>query len=678
MPEINTHMSTGSRRYMSKRQRPCDFCRARKSACRIEGGPPCRMCLLHSRLCTFVETTSMHRLSTNAKSLPQNVTISESLSSPSREQAVSPISLPEQLLLDHTSSESPSIDSALNSSSGQLSYEIPSEIGLLSWEQIDANFTNFQSSLAHDLLGDLGPQEEARPHEGVPPEVLLDNDDTDNTPQFVGTTGEFEPCLFGHYLRDISGRLPFKKLTLQSVHLGRLPAHFMLTSQSLYSQSREEAGLTTKIEAKKYREELELLVPIDIGERLIRLYERFIAPQYPIFSTQSRPSPKSSPAYLLAAIYAIAQPFMQFDDVLTLDLAYDPLPTSALLQISLKALEFEIYGPTLPVVQAFILLLARPTPHHLISDSSFRCKLLGTLISAAHTLGFHMDPVEWSIPGWQATQRRRISFIIFKMDTWMASSLGRPPLLSAENWLVTSVSAEDGYGACIEEADWRDFIQHAQLVSTLRRVLSELHSLRALSQLSSNLQQTLSISMKILEELSIWHNNITKSSVDDAPASVINLLAYHYTHVNICRALLRCHVTDGQLNQSSTEADMQRARHEAGKCLSDALSFINKLKLDASSQFWPAWAPLAFSSIVNLMLHLLVMSSSSEEAKQRMQTVRDTRESLRIRSKQLPILRLGLLRIDSVFWKGLDQIFVLQPHVYEALSPEFMGLRNTV
>ncbi|KAL5090773.1 hypothetical protein Trisim1_004079 [Trichoderma cf. simile WF8] len=678
MPEINSHMSTGSRRYMSKRQRPCDFCRARKSACRIEGGPPCRMCLLHSRLCTFVETTSMHRLSTNAKSLPQNVTISESLRSPSRDQAVSPISLPDQLLLDNTSSGSPSIDSALNSSSGQLSYDIPSGIDLLSWEQIDANFVNFQPSLAHDFLGDLGPQEETRPHEGVAPEVLLDNDDTDSTPQFVGTTGEFEPCLFGHYLRDVSGRLPFKKLTLQSVHLGRLPAHFMLTSQSLYSQSREEAGLATKFEAKKSREELELLVPIDIGERLIRLYERFIAPQYPIFSTQSRPSPKSSPTYLLAAIYAIAQPFMQFDDVLTLDLAYDPLPTSALLQISLKALEFEIHGPTLPVVQAFILLLARPTPHHLISDSSFRCKLLGTLISAAHTLGLHMDPVEWSIPRWQVTQRRRISFIIFKIDTWMASSLGRPPLLSEENWLVTSMSTEDGYGACIDEADWRDFIQHAQLVSTLRRVLSELHSLRALSQLSSNLQQTLGISMKILEELSIWHNTTTISSSDDAPASVINLLAYHYTHINICRALLRCHATDGQSNQSLTDADMQRARHEAGKCLSNALLFVNKLKLDASSQFWPAWAPLAFSSIVNLMLHLLVMSSSPEEAKQRMQTVLDTRDSLRIRSKQLSILRLGLLRIDSVFWKGLDQIFVLQPHIYEALSPEFMGLRNTV
>lgn len=202
--------------------------------------------------------------------------------------------------------------------------------------------------------------------------------------------------------------------------------------------------------------------------------------------------------------------------------------------------------------------------------------------------------------------------------------------------------------------------------------------LRAIAQLSSNLQETLGIATKIREELSIWYNNTIKSSVDDAPLSVISVLGYHYTRINICRALLRCHVADGQLNQSPTDADMQRARHEAEQCLTDALLFVNKLKHDADSQFWPAWAPLAFSSIVNLMLHLLVMSSSSEEAKEKMQTVRDTREALRIRSKQLPVLRLGLLRIDSVFWKGLDQIFVLQPHIYEALGPELMGLRNAV
>lgn len=467
-------MSTGNRRYMSKRQRPCDFCRARKSACRIESGPPCRMCLLHSRLCTFVETTSMHRLSANTKPPVQDTTPLISLKSPPKEQEVSPISLPGQLVLDDPSPGGLSVDPTLSSSSGQQSYDISSEIGLLSWEHINTDFANFQSTLAADFLDNLGQQADLELHQGELPEVLLDNDDINSTPQFVGTTGEFEPCLFGHYLRDASGRLRFKKLTLQSVHLGRLPAHFMLTSQSLYSHSREEAGLEPRNDGTESREELESIVPIDIGFRLIRLYERFIAPQYPIFSTQSRPSPISSPTYLLAAIYAIAQPLMQFDDVLTLDLAYDPLPYSTLMQISLKALAVEIYGPTLPVVQTLILLLARPTSHHLISDSSFKWTLLGMAISASHALGLHTDPTEWSIPRWQIAQRRRISSTIFMLDTWTASSLGRPPMLNDENWLVNAPSKEDEHEAGTGEADWRAFHRYAGLSSILRQVLSEL------------------------------------------------------------------------------------------------------------------------------------------------------------------------------------------------------------
>lgn len=133
---------------------------------------------------------------------------------------------------------------------------------------------------------------------------------------------------------------------------------------------------------------------------------------------------------------------------------------------------------------------------------------------------------------------------------------------------------------------------------------------------------------------------------------------------------------DGQLNYPLRDAGMQREWHEAEQCLTNALLFIDTLRHDAASQFWPVWAPLAFSSIVNLMLHMFVISTSPEEAKERMQRIRDTRETLRLSSKQLPVLQLGLLRIDSVFWKGLDQIFDLQPHIYDALSSEFVGLRN--
>lgn len=44
-----------SRRYKSKSQRPCDFCRRRRSACRIVRAPPCELCKSHGRECTFAD-----------------------------------------------------------------------------------------------------------------------------------------------------------------------------------------------------------------------------------------------------------------------------------------------------------------------------------------------------------------------------------------------------------------------------------------------------------------------------------------------------------------------------------------------------------------------------------------------------------------------------------------------
>jgi hypothetical protein len=53
---IQPQSRSAARRYKSKHQRPCDFCRRRRSACRIESvGPPCGLCRAYGRECTFAE-----------------------------------------------------------------------------------------------------------------------------------------------------------------------------------------------------------------------------------------------------------------------------------------------------------------------------------------------------------------------------------------------------------------------------------------------------------------------------------------------------------------------------------------------------------------------------------------------------------------------------------------------
>lgn len=51
----------GPRNYKSRKYRPCDFCRARQVACKIEVAPPCQLCQSHRRECTFVEQPKKKR-----------------------------------------------------------------------------------------------------------------------------------------------------------------------------------------------------------------------------------------------------------------------------------------------------------------------------------------------------------------------------------------------------------------------------------------------------------------------------------------------------------------------------------------------------------------------------------------------------------------------------------------
>jgi hypothetical protein len=51
----NSADATAGRKYRSKKQRPCDFCRSRKSQCRIlNGSTGCELCKRLDRTCTFV------------------------------------------------------------------------------------------------------------------------------------------------------------------------------------------------------------------------------------------------------------------------------------------------------------------------------------------------------------------------------------------------------------------------------------------------------------------------------------------------------------------------------------------------------------------------------------------------------------------------------------------------
>jgi hypothetical protein len=474
-------MSESTRKYMSKRQRPCDFCRARKTACRIEGQLPCRLCALHNKPCTFVIAAQPRKRPTIAgeagalspselrndetAQLGANLSAYQSTpqftgNPPQNHETTSKVTA------QHENQQSNIFDS--------LADQFFSEFGEVAH---DAQHGEMYSTLENGLSPEgffASMDLEQSPNWLDTTSVATQLDAKDNLhPQILGYSGDMDPCLLQNYRYDESGAFKFKQLSIHSVSHGSIPTQFLLSQPGLFSLSRQEMGLYEN-SPDASREELETIVSADTGLRLIALFRRFILPQYPIFSESLFPDAQTSPPYLLAAIYMVAQPFARFDDVLSIELAYESLNTQALFKLVNEALHYESHNPSLAVVQTLVLLVLRPSTNPLILESSFKWSIHGLLISTSQTLGLHYDPASWTIVPWQIALRRRLSSTIFAIDKWLACSIGRPPLITRDAWLVTSVADTDNYAIKLSPETWSQHIYLSQLGELLGDVLLKL------------------------------------------------------------------------------------------------------------------------------------------------------------------------------------------------------------
>ncbi|KAJ5478878.1 hypothetical protein N7530_004387 [Penicillium desertorum] len=666
-------MSGRARRYMSKRNRACDFCRARKAACRIDRAPPCYLCTLHGKECTFLQPTSRPRQpfpEVVSSQVPQQA----ELGSRSEQYEVSPVgdSVHYDILMsiddnggNHSVATAPeAFHDLFDGAGGALSTHLLGCQGLV----VSEDGSSLQATCLPLITQEDGSS------------VCLDTQGV-MTPQLLGSSGDMDPLLMSRYQYDTSGAFHFKNLNIQSVSSGTNPTQFLLSKPSIFATSREENGCEN-VSAFQLGQELESLVPEDIGLRLINLFERIVAPDYPILPPGEL-NPGTSPPYLLASVYLLVEPFTKFDEKLCIDLAYDKPSSVALCGIINKALPHEIHAPKLCVVQTMLLLAIRPYPNPIVLDSGFKWSQLATLIACAHTLGLHLDPKSWQIPPWQIAQRRCLSYFIYSTDKWLALSLGRPPLLHYDNWLVTSLSQEDRPVSGLDPQAWTNIMKRAELDSLLDRVLTQLYSPRAINTVCTDYEKTIALTGPLLEELFSSHRPVSAPSTDfrssnqgsshqGRPTGLERTLEmnYHYIHLSICRAILRPFLqpTVENLNEADYILAREQARIRAETCISAAAEFIHELRPEDLEALWPAWSATAFSSICFQILHMATSSVDRSEADKWVTCLHKVRRDMRLKADVLPCLHLGLLRIDSIFWKGIENVLHLEEHVRQAFA----------
>lgn len=121
-------------------------------------------------------------------------------------------------------------------------------------------------------------------------------------------------------------------------------------------------------------------------------------------------------------------------------------------------------------------------------------------------------------------------------------------------------------------------------------------------------------------------------------------------------------------NQSGRADLMSFTRTGVRSSTTAAASFVKSLHENHFHMLWPHWSQVAFSCICFLDLLMAVSSLDTEEALTWFNELHDARREIRLKSAMLPVLRLGLLRIDALFWKGIENVLHLLPHVQEALE----------
>ncbi len=272
-------LAMSSRRYMSKSQRACDFCRSRRAACRIEHSPPCRQCQLHSRDCTF-EEKSAPRKSRRQEPRPINGTLETAREDPAQQHLQG--SQPQPLIM--VDGDGQYNDQTGHASNVVLEQATPSVDFFLdgNWALADPTLGEFSmddrnpaAGAAHGL-DDAVLEEESLsgflaglPHLDASPGNPHALDD-DLVSHFVGPTSEQDPNLLRRYRFDDSSEIRFKKLATRITSDGPNPTLWTLSVPETPAESEGRVVLSPSSSSEE-KLALEALVPPEVGHRLITL-----------------------------------------------------------------------------------------------------------------------------------------------------------------------------------------------------------------------------------------------------------------------------------------------------------------------------------------------------------------------------------------------------------------------
>lgn len=613
----------GPRNYKSRKYRPCDFCRARQVACKIESSPPCQLCQSHGRECTFVERPKKKRRpKTNATSTAQSL---------------SPVSsAPESSITGHIGRFTLASHESGGSDGGQQQRPFPPYTSPLDPHLTALSHENDHSHAAYlphfdDQLYDrrLGhPEYNQQQEHGlghVPgPEFHRTAtglagghhdhrlESASSKPlRLVGETGEVNPYLLRCYHYDEQDECTVSRQTFRRVKtIPRVaeapgvkdepPVMFALADES---QARLGEPRVDSQTLSQFQHEVADMFTEEERFRLIGLYFRFIDPYFPIFARSelfvngvlSQHAIHNLSLAVLSALYAAALPFVLYDDLLSATVAHGPDHSQHLYRISWLALTQEAHTPRLCSIQAALLILQRPPSDQYSSDTPWKTNFIGWTVSLANTLGLHRDGSDWNIPVWELALRKRLWHAVMIMDKWTSLGAGVPSHIRTEDVDVQPLWPSDSEASDVVDAEY-----HFRLLTELTSILSETNdrffTVRATQRYAKDFSLSFDHARSLRARLRDWSDSMVPYHKEAAEypggvrASGDNALrlAFIVANMTLLKAILRPvqNMNHAQLQDYSTVGSRMAVRQGAMECAKEAVDFVELLGRPAIEAFW--------------------------------------------------------------------------------------------
>lgn len=418
------------------RDRPCDFCRERKVACVIRMQPPCEKCKRCHRSCTF------------AKAPPPRATDRSTPfdTQPKIHQMQSLVEPPEGHF-DHdwtlTSAFSPALP-------WEQIFDDPEFIDHGADSYSPSWITQPQPLRPENGNSRRSEEQNATPGSDHMPARSIRSDGPHSTPspyarahftsRYLGLTAEMDPLLRLRYKFDENGRFMsairgFHRLSTSY----EPPVLALLTPQPV---SQEMADHVVPRTSSSVYESLS-----EYSSSLIKLFLRFVQPQYPVLIADGALSNEDSRA-LLTMVYSLALSWRSYDP----DLPWEQFNLKAttrqehpdedlIQQFAWAEINREMHAPDYSALAACLLFIERNRSNMFIADTAFDTCVVANAVSLAFSLGLHIDCHGWNTPPKEKAYRILLWWIVYVQDRWINIIQGQPPRIREEDFNVRPLSS---------------------------------------------------------------------------------------------------------------------------------------------------------------------------------------------------------------------------------------------